>query len=51
MDSNHHNIFGSKLFLFLSNDDQYDEPQTNNNEENGVMTIFLVLLFIRSSIF
>ena len=40
MDSYYHNIFRSKLFLFLSNDNQYDEPETNNNEETGVSDNF-----------
>ena len=40
MDSNHHNIFGYKLFLFLSNDAQYDESENDNNEENGVSDNF-----------
>ena len=50
MDSNDHNIFGSKLFLFLSNDDQYDEPKLIIMKKMEQVTIFLVLLFIRSSI-
>ena len=40
MDSDYHNIFGSKSPTLLSNDDQYDEPETNNNEENGVSDNF-----------
>ena len=46
MDNDHHNIFGSKLFIFLSNDDQYDEPETNNNEENGVSDNFFLFCYL-----